>query len=80
MKNYKLIKFDKNEAFISGPDDKVFYELKQVVDELNKKDKENNKMKKFIDRFLDTEDLGYTFGKAMRDDAREALGMKRVET
>lgn len=44
MKNYKLIKFDKNEAFISGPDDKVFYELKQVVDELNKKDKEIKKL------------------------------------
>lgn len=42
--------------------------------------KENERMTKFINRFFDTEDLGWTYGKAMRDDAREALGMERVET
>lgn len=54
----------------------LFKQLEYLIDV----NEENARMRKFIDRFLDTEDLGYTFGKAMRDDAREALGMKKVET
>jgi len=34
----------------------------------------------FVNRFLDPEDLGYAVNKCLRDDAREALGMKRVES
>ena len=34
----------------------------------------------FVNRFLDPEDLGYAVNKCFRDDAREALGISRVES
>jgi len=34
----------------------------------------------FVNRFLYPEDLGYSVNHFLRDDAREALGMKRVES
>jgi hypothetical protein len=37
-------------------------------------------MERFINRFFDPEDLGYTVGPSVRDDAREALGRERVES
>ena len=37
-------------------------------------------LEQFINRFFDTEDLGYVVSPVVRDDAREALGMKRVES
>lgn len=46
-------------------------------------DEANNRIKQleaFVNRFLDPEDLGYAVNKCFRDDAREALGMKRVES
>jgi hypothetical protein len=46
-------------------------------------DEANNHIKQleaFVNRFLDPEDLGYTVNHFLRDDAREALGMKRVES
>jgi hypothetical protein len=46
-------------------------------------DEANNRIKQleaFVNRFLDPEDLGYAVNKYFRDDAREALGMKRVES
>jgi len=46
-------------------------------------DEANNHIKKleaFVNRFLYPEDLGYTVNHFLRDDAREALGMKRVES
>ena len=38
------------------------------------------RFKIFVNRFLDPEDLGYAVNHFLRDDAREALGMKRVES
>jgi hypothetical protein len=38
------------------------------------------RMERFINRFFDPEDLGYTVGPSVRDDAREALGRERVES
>ena len=37
-------------------------------------------LESFVNRFLDPEDLGYSVNHFLRDDAREALGMKRVES
>jgi hypothetical protein len=37
-------------------------------------------LESFVNRFLDPEDLGYAVNHFLRDDAREALGMKRVES
>lgn len=37
-------------------------------------------LERFINRFLGPEDLGYVVGPVVRDDARETLGMKRVES
>ena len=39
-----------------------------------------HRMESFINRFLDPEDLGYAVNNYVRDDAREALGRKRVES
>jgi hypothetical protein len=38
------------------------------------------RLERFINRFFGPEDLGYVVGPVVRDDAREALGMKRVES
>ena len=38
------------------------------------------RLEEFISRFCDPEDLGYVVSPVVRDDAREALGMKRVES
>jgi hypothetical protein len=46
-------------------------------------DEANNRIKQleaFVNRFLYPEDLGYAVNHFLRDDAREALGMKRVES
>ena len=49
--------------------------------------KENNELKQrikrleeFVNRFFDPEDLGYVVSTVVRDDARKAIGMKRVES
>lgn len=39
---------------------------------------ENRKLRAFAMRFLNPEDLGYTVNEALRDEAREALGIPRV--
>jgi len=62
-----------NEAFAENKAYMLEKELKQA----------NNRIKQleaFVNRFLDPEDLGYAVNKCFRDDAREALGMKRVES
>ena len=37
-------------------------------------------LEQFINRFFGPEDLGFVVSPVVRDDAREALGMKRVES
>lgn len=39
---------------------------------------ELQKLRAFAERFLNPEDLGYLGGEALRDEAREALGIPRV--
>ena len=51
--------------------------LTRKLDEANKRIKQ---LEAFVNRFLHPEDLGYTVNHFLRDDAREALGMKRVES
>jgi len=51
--------------------------LTRKLDEANKRIKQ---LEAFVNRFLDPEDLGYSVNHFLRDDAREALGMKRVES
>jgi hypothetical protein len=51
--------------------------LTRKLDEANKRIKQ---LEAFVNRFLNPEDLGYTVNHFLRDDAREALGMKRVES
>ena len=56
---------------------------REVIFLTRKLDEANNRIKQleaFVNRFLDPEDLGYAVNKCFRDDAREALGMKRVES
>jgi hypothetical protein len=67
---------------------------KQLQDSQHETEKENTnlrekihemtvslmRMERFINRFFDPEDLGYTVGPSVRDDAREALGRERVES
>lgn len=43
----------------------------------NKAEK-NARLEAFVLRFLNPEDLGYTVNEALRDEAREALGIPRV--
>ena len=38
------------------------------------------RLEEFVNRFFDPEDLGYVVSTVVRDDAREAIGMKRVES
>jgi hypothetical protein len=51
--------------------------LTKQRDEANKR---INRLEAFVNRFLYPEDLGYSVNHFLRDDAREALGMKRVES
>lgn len=51
--------------------------LTRQIDEANNRIKQ---LEAFVNRFLNPEDLGYAVNKCFRDDAREALGMKRVES
>jgi hypothetical protein len=51
--------------------------LTRKLDEANKRIKQ---LEAFVNRFLYPEDLGYAVNHFLRDDAREALGMKRVES
>ena len=56
---------------------------REVIFLTRKLDEANNRIKQleaFVNRFLYPEDLGYTVNHFLRDDAREALGMKRVES
>ena len=56
---------------------------REVIFLTRKLDEANNHIKQleaFVNRFLYPEDLGYTVNHFLRDDAREALGMKRVES
>jgi hypothetical protein len=56
---------------------------REVIFLTRKLDEANNRIKQleaFVNRFLDPEDLGYSVNHFLRDDAREALGMKRVES
>lgn len=56
---------------------------REVIFLTRKLDDANNHIKQleaFVNRFLYPEDLGYSVNHFLRDDAREALGMKRVES
>ena len=56
---------------------------REVIFLTRKLDEANNRIKQleaFVNRFLDPEDLGYAVNKCFRDDAREALGISRVES
>ena len=48
--------------------------------QLSVANKRIKQLEAFVNRFLDPEDLGYAVNKCFRDDAREALGMKRLES
>ena len=62
-----------NEAFAENKAYMLEKELKQARDRIKQ-------LEVFVNRFLYPEDLGYTVNHFLRDDAREALGMKRVES
>ena len=62
-----------NEAFAENKAYMLEKELKQAQDRIKQ-------LEVFVNRFLYPEDLGYTVNHFLRDDAREALGMKRVES
>jgi hypothetical protein len=51
----------------------------QFQEDLDAANERIKRMESFINRFLDPEDLGYVVNNYVRDDAREALGRKRVE-
>ena len=48
--------------------------------ELNTAQERIKRLEEFVNRFFDPEDLGYVVSTVVRDDAREAIGMKRVES
>ncbi len=48
--------------------------------QLSVANKRIKQLEAFVNRFLNPEDLGYTVNHFLRDDAREALEMKRVES
>ena len=48
--------------------------------QLSVANKRIKQLEAFVSRFLYPEDLGYSVNHFLRDDAREALGMKRVES
>ena len=53
----------------------------QLLDEKNLRLQDRIKrLEEFVNRFFDPEDLGYVVSTVVRDDAREAIGMKRVES
>ena len=62
-----------NEVFAENEAYMLEKELGQAQDRIKQ-------LEAFANRFLDPEDLGYAVNKYFRDDAREALGMKRVES
>ena len=47
---------------------------------LNAANERIKRLEEFVNRFLNPEDLGWAIGKFDRDEAREALGMERVES
>ena len=53
---------------------------RELERELNAAHERIKRLEEFINRFFDPEDLGYVVSTVVRDDAREALGMKRVES
>ena len=55
-------------------------EIELLTKQRDAANKRIKRLEAFVNRFLDPEDLGYTVNHFLRDDAREALGMKRVES
>jgi predicted nuclease with TOPRIM domain len=58
----------------------VMCEQNHLRDVRNKANERIKRLEEFVNRFFDPEDLGYVVSTVVRDDAREAIGMKRVES
>jgi hypothetical protein len=58
--------------------------LQRAIEEIDNREVGQNPAIKdvqaFAERFLNPSDLGYTVSASIRDDARQALGIKRTET
>ena len=58
----------------------IALEFRKMEDRIKQLEDRIKRLEEFINRFFDPEDLGYVVSTVVRDDAREALGMKRVES
>jgi predicted nuclease with TOPRIM domain len=58
----------------------VMCEQNHLREVRNKANERIKRLEEFVNRFFDPEDLGYVVSTVVRDDAREAIGMKRVES
>jgi hypothetical protein len=54
--------------------------VRSLERELHAAQERINRLEEFVNRFFDPEDLGYVVSTVVRDDAREAIGMKRAES